>query len=111
MIDQLRAIKKQIEAIPQNEHILPQSILEILEEANQRFSSKQVIRYFFEGKNYKNSIYITFQELFSQIIQTANLLNGLGVKSDDHIAVILPRIPEAPVAVLGSSIVGKVYCV
>ncbi|MCB0856191.1 MAG: AMP-binding protein, partial [Bacteroidetes bacterium] len=111
MIDQLRAIKKQIEAIPQNEHILPQSILEILKEANQRFSSKQVIRYFFEGKNYKNSIYITFQELFSQIIQTANLLNGLGVKSEDHIAVILPRIPEAPVAVLGSSMVGKVYCV
>jgi hypothetical protein len=111
MIEQARAIKAQIETKSQAEYQLPASILELLEAGAKKFPSELAIRYFFEAKNIPKETHISFDALLSGIIQTANLLHGLGLTPSDSIAIILPRIPEASIALLGSSLVGKVYCV
>jgi acetyl-CoA synthetase len=54
---------------------------------------------------------ITFFELYREVCMFANVLRGLGIKKGDRIAIYMPLVPEAVVAMLACARVGAVHSV
>ena len=54
---------------------------------------------------------ITYAELTAEVKKAANLLTSLGIRAGDRIAIYLPMIPEAVVAMLAIARVGAVHSV
>jgi acetyl-CoA synthetase len=54
---------------------------------------------------------ITYQELFDQVCQFANLLLAKGIKAGDRVCIYMPMIPEAAVAMLACARIGAVHSV
>jgi len=54
---------------------------------------------------------ITYAELLGEVSRAANLLADLGVQAGDRVAVYLPMIPEAVIAMLAIARIGAVHSV
>ena len=54
---------------------------------------------------------VTYAELQAQVAQAANALTELGIKAGDRVAIYLPMIPEAAVAMLACARVGAPHSV
>ena len=54
---------------------------------------------------------LTYGELLDEVSRFATVLDGLGVKKGDRVAIYLPMIPEAAIAMLGCARVGAVHSV
>lgn len=54
---------------------------------------------------------ITYQELFEQVCQFANLLLSKNIKPGDVVCIYMPMIPEAVVAMLACARIGAVHSV
>ena len=68
------------------------------------------IAYHFEGEPGDTQT-ITYAELLTQVSQAANALESLGIKAGDRVAIYLPMIPEAAVAMLACARIGAVHSV
>ncbi|MFH1187891.1 MAG: acetate--CoA ligase [bacterium] len=53
----------------------------------------------------------TYGELNKEVCKLANVYKKLGIKRGDHIAIYLPNIPEAAIAMLASAKIGAVHSV
>jgi len=53
----------------------------------------------------------TYQELHREVSRAANALRGLGVKKGDRVAIYLPMIPEAAIAMLACARIGAPHSV
>ncbi|WP_426687737.1 acetate--CoA ligase [Rhodanobacter ginsengiterrae] len=65
----------------------------------------------FEGDDPKDSRRITYRELHAEVCKFANTLKNLGVVKGDRIAIYLPMIPEAAVAMLACARLGAIHSV
>ncbi|MCW8806497.1 MAG: AMP-binding protein, partial [Rhodanobacter sp.] len=65
----------------------------------------------FEGDDPGESRSITYRELHAEVCKFANTLKHLGVVKGDRVAIYLPMIPEAAVAMLACARVGAVHSV
>ncbi|MBS9533831.1 acetate--CoA ligase [Mycobacterium sp. M1] len=65
---------------------------------------------FFEGEP-GDARSITYAELLAQVSQAANTLTGLGLVAGDRVAIYLPMIPEAIVAMLACARLGIMHTV
>ena len=65
----------------------------------------------FEGDDPKDSRRITYRELHAEVCKFANTLKNLGVVKGDRIAIYLPMIPEAAVAMLACARIGAIHSV
>ena len=54
---------------------------------------------------------ITYGELHADVCKFANALKSLGVKKGDRVAIYMPMIPEAAVAMLGCARIGAIHSV
>ncbi|HET6282843.1 MAG TPA: acetate--CoA ligase [Polyangia bacterium] len=54
---------------------------------------------------------ITYKELHSEVCRAANVLKGLGIGPGDKVAIYMPMIPEAAVAMLACTRVGAAHTV
>lgn len=54
---------------------------------------------------------LSYQELFHEVKKCANVLKNLGIKKGDRIAIYLPMIPEAMVAMLACARIGAIHTV
>jgi hypothetical protein len=54
---------------------------------------------------------LTYWDLYREVNQFANVLDRLGVKRGDRVAIYLPMIPEAVVAMLACARIGAVHSV
>jgi len=54
---------------------------------------------------------ITYAELHADVCKFANILKSLGVQKGDRVAIYMPMIPEAAVAMLGCARVGAIHSV
>ena len=54
---------------------------------------------------------ITYRELHAEVCRFANALQSLGVRSGDRVAIYMPLIPEAVVAMLACARLGAVHSV
>ncbi|WP_108471229.1 acetate--CoA ligase [Rhodanobacter thiooxydans] len=65
----------------------------------------------FEGDDPANSRKITYRELHAEVCKFANTLKHLGVAKGDRVAIYLPMIPEAAVAMLACARLGAIHSV
>ncbi|GAB2540259.1 acetate--CoA ligase [Rhodanobacter koreensis] len=65
----------------------------------------------FEGDDPNDSRRISYRELHAEVCKFANTLKNLGVAKGDRVAVYLPMIPEAAVAMLACARIGAVHSV
>jgi acetyl-CoA synthetase len=54
---------------------------------------------------------LTYWDLYVQVNQFANVLRSLGVKKGDRVAIYLPLIPEAAIAMLACARIGAIHSV
>ncbi len=64
-----------------------------------------------EGDNPDESRHISYRELHAEVCRCANLLTHLGIVRGDRVAIYLPMIPEAAVAMLACARIGAVHTV
>jgi acetyl-CoA synthetase len=58
-----------------------------------------------------SAIQFTYAELHERVCKFSNMLLGLGVKAGDCVAIYMPMIPEAAIAMLGCARIGAVHSV
>jgi acetyl-CoA synthetase len=68
------------------------------------------VAFFFEGEPGDKKT-ITYAELLNDVKKCANALTELGIKSGDRVAIYMPMIPEAAVAMLACARVGAAHSV
>ena len=68
------------------------------------------VAFFFEGEP-GDTRTITYAELLKDVKKCANALTELGIKSGDRVAIYMPMIPEAAVAMLACARVGAAHSV
>jgi acetyl-CoA synthetase len=68
------------------------------------------IAFLFEGEP-GDSKQITYRKLLTEVKKCANALTSLGVKSGDRVAIYMPMIPEAAIAMLACARVGAAHSV
>ena len=54
---------------------------------------------------------ITYAELHAEVCKFANVLKAHGIKKGDRVAIYMPMIPEAAVAMLGCARIGAIHSV
>ncbi|WP_412778970.1 acetate--CoA ligase [Morganella psychrotolerans] len=64
-----------------------------------------------EGDNPDESRYITYRELHHDVCQFANVLKQNGIGKGDVVAIYMPMVPEAAVAMLACARIGAVHSV
>ncbi len=64
-----------------------------------------------EGEPVDHSRSITYAELKDEVCQAANALTELGLKSGDRVAIYMPMVPEAIVAMLACARLGAMHSV
>ncbi|WP_424681649.1 acetate--CoA ligase [Frateuria sp. YIM B11624] len=65
----------------------------------------------FEGDDPNESRRISYRELHAEVCRFANTLKHLGVAKGDRVAIYLPMIPEAAVAMLACARIGAIHSV
>ena len=65
----------------------------------------------FEGDDPNESRHISYRELHADVCRFANALLNLGVGKGDRVAIYLPMIPEAAVAMLACARIGAIHSV
>ncbi|HEV2621545.1 MAG TPA: acetate--CoA ligase [Frateuria sp.] len=65
----------------------------------------------FEGDDPGESRRISYRELHAEVCKFANTLKHLGVAKGDRVAIYLPMIPEAAVAMLACARIGAIHSV
>ncbi|MBN8482072.1 MAG: acetate--CoA ligase [Xanthomonadales bacterium] len=64
-----------------------------------------------EGDDPSESRRISYRELHAEVCKAANLLTSLGVGKGDRVAIYLPMIPEAAIAMLACTRIGAVHTI
>jgi acetyl-CoA synthetase len=64
-----------------------------------------------EGERVGDSRTITYSDLQAEVCKTANALSGLGLVAGDRVAIYMPMIPEAVVAMLACARLGLMHSV
>jgi acetyl-CoA synthetase len=64
-----------------------------------------------EGDDPGQSRRISYRELHADVCRAANLLTHLGIAKGDRVAIYLPMIPEAAVAMLACARIGAIHTV
>ena len=68
------------------------------------------VAFFFEGEP-GDTRTITYAQLLTDVKKAANALTEIGIKSGDRVAIYMPMIPEAAVAMLACARVGAAHSV
>lgn len=64
-----------------------------------------------EGDSPQDSLNITYRQLYEKVCRFANALKARGVRKGDRIAIYLPMIPEAVIAMLACARIGAIHSV
>jgi acetyl-CoA synthetase len=64
-----------------------------------------------EGDDPAESRRVSYRELHAEVCKAANLLTQLGIRKGDRVAIYLPMIPEAAVAMLACTRIGAVHTI
>jgi len=68
------------------------------------------VAFFFEGEP-GDTRTITYEQLLTEVKKTANALTELGIKDGDRVAIYMPMIPEAAIAMLACARIGAPHSV
>ena len=62
-----------------------------------------------QGEPEEDVKHITYSQLHTEVCKFANVLKSLGIKKGDRVAIYMPMIPEAAVAMLGCARIGAIH--
>jgi acetyl-CoA synthetase len=68
------------------------------------------VAFYFEGEPGDTKVY-TYKDMLQEVSKAANALTELGIKSGDRVAIYLPMIPEAAIAMLACARIGAAHSV
>ncbi len=69
------------------------------------------IAYYWEGDDPKESMSVTYKELYSKVNRFAQVLKSNGVKKGDRILIYMPMVIELPVAMLACVRLGALHSI
>lgn len=70
------------------------------------------IAFYFEPNDIDASSYsITYKQLLEKVCQLANALKSIGIQKGDRVAIYMPMIPEAVIAMLACARIGAIHSV
>lgn len=95
-----------IERTPLSERGLPTSTYEMLARAAAEWPERVAVSVLPDGERWQQPVSRTFDQLFRDVIKTANLLRHLGVRRDDAVALIAPNCDELVTATLAAQLAG-----
>jgi acetyl-CoA synthetase len=72
--------------------------------------TRHKVAIFWEGEKGEERSF-TYEELYQEVNQFSNVLKDLGVQKGDKVAIYLPMVPEAVVAMLSCARIGAVHTV
>lgn len=101
----LEAIK-QFESHPLSQRYPWNNTYELILNACEKWGDDTALEFMPTGAADEATLPISFRGLAKRINQTANLLNGLGVKAKDAVSVLLPTIPQTFYAIWGAQAAG-----
>lgn len=58
---------------------------------------------------HSESLYITYQKLYTEVCRVANMLKNHGVKKGDRVCIYMPMVPEVAYAMLACARIGAVH--
>lgn len=94
----------EIEKVPVAERVKHESMLDLLQHATAAYKSQVAIRYL-AGTGPDDAVRdVTYGELMSSVLQTANLLHAHGIGPDDTVTLLMPSVPETFFALWGSEV-------
>ena len=64
-----------------------------------------------EGDDPADDAHISYQELYEQVCQLANVLKSRGIRKGDRVCIYMPMIPQAVYAMLACARIGAVHSV
>ncbi|MCW2486643.1 acetate--CoA ligase [Candidatus Symbiopectobacterium sp. NZEC127] len=64
-----------------------------------------------EGDDASQSKTVSYRELYQSVCRFANVLKSLGIKKGDVVAIYMPMVPEAAVAMLACTRIGAIHSV
>ncbi len=64
-----------------------------------------------QGEPEEDVKHITYSQLHAEVCKFANVLKSLGIKKGDRVAIYMPMIPEAAVAMLACARVGAIHSI
>lgn len=73
-------------------------------------SHRKKIAIYWEGEKGKERV-LTYEELYKEVNKFSNVLKDFGIQKGDKVAIYLPMIPEAVVAMLSCARIGAVHTV
>ncbi|KAF9579565.1 acetyl-CoA synthetase, partial [Lunasporangiospora selenospora] len=74
-------------------------------------STPDKIAIIYEADEPNNADYITYAELLRRVCQLAGVLRARGIRKGDTVAIYMPMIPEALVALLACARIGALHSV
>lgn len=92
--------------MPVEDRVRAGSVYDLVIDAAQRWPDATAIRFLPRGLASDTPVDITFAGLSAAMTRTANLFRALGVDRDDGVAILLPTLPEAHVAVWAAATAG-----
>lgn len=96
----------EFEQTPLEQRFPATTALEILEQSAAEFGNEPAIEFLLTGQRDEQPITLTFNGLLTQIRQTANLLNSLGLQPNQAVSILAPTLPQSHPLILGSQVAG-----
>ncbi len=87
---------------------LPKTSYDLISRAAAVHGDRTAIAYFESVDAHERTKTLSYDDLFAQVTQAANLFHRLGIGPSDVIAILLPNLPETHVALWGAEAAGIV---
>ncbi len=97
---------KEIEKVPYSERVAGKNTYELLEEGAAINPDGVAISFLMNGDSFQQPVQVLYRDFIGKIRQTANMLNDLGVASDDVVSYLLPSLPQTHYTLWGSETAG-----
>ncbi|WP_193165312.1 acyl-CoA synthetase [Microbulbifer hainanensis] len=97
---------EQFEAVPLRQRYPWLSSFELLSHAARKFGDDPALSYLPTAVRDEEPIHISYRQLLGRVCQMANLLHALDFGTQDAVAILLPMIPQAHIALWGSQAAG-----
>lgn len=88
---------------------LPASSYALLRRSAEAHAGRTAISYFADVETHRETIDLTYRDLFAGVTRAANLFDRLGVEPGDVVALLLPNLPETHLAMWGAEAAGIVF--
>jgi len=105
LLESLQAVEE-FEQTPLLENFPHTDSYEMLSLSAEQFGDDPALEFLLTGQKDEAARTVSYRELGQRINQTANLLNSLGLQTEQAVSIVLPILPETHFAIWGAQAAG-----